>query len=57
MKVSTDGGNRWEDRGSTGGEPMAMTVDDGKVYVATIDGTVLVSEDEGRTFKEQVAGG
>jgi len=57
VKVSTDGGNRWEDRGSTGGEPMAMTVDDGKVYVATIDGTVLVSTDDGRTFSDQVAGG
>ena len=57
VKVSTDGGHRWEDRGSTGGEPQAMTVDDeGKIYVATIDGTLTVSDD-GETFSEQVAGG
>jgi hypothetical protein len=58
VKVSTDGGSRWEDRGSTGGEPQALTVDaDGKLYAALIDGTVTVSEDGGRTFTEQVAGG
>jgi photosystem II stability/assembly factor-like uncharacterized protein len=58
VKVSTDGGTRWEDRGSTGGEPQALTIDgDGKLYAALIDGTVTVSEDGGRTFTEQVAGG
>ena len=55
VKVSTDGGERWEDRGSTGGEPQAMTVDDaGKIYVALIDGTLKVSEDGGETFTDQV---
>jgi photosystem II stability/assembly factor-like uncharacterized protein len=58
VKVSADGGEKWEDRGSTGGEPQALTADaDGKVYVALIDGTVTVSSDGGRTFTEQVAGG
>ncbi len=58
VKVSTDGGRTWEDRGSTGGEPQALTVDgDGKLYAALIDGTVTVSEDGGRTFKAQIAGG
>lgn len=58
VKVSTDGGQRWEDRGSTGGEPQAMTVaEDGKVYVALIDGTLKVSEDGGETFTDQVKGG
>jgi hypothetical protein len=58
VKLSADGGKRWEDLGSTGGEPQAMTVDDeGKVYVALIDGTVTVSDDGGRTFSEQIAGG
>ena len=58
VKVSTDGGERWEDRGSTGGEPQAMTVgDDGTVYVALIDGTLKVSDDGGRTFTDQVKGG
>jgi len=57
LKVSTDGGENWEDRGTTGGEPQAMTVEDGKVYVALIDGTVTVSSDGGETFTEQIAGG
>jgi hypothetical protein len=58
VKVSTDGGQNWEDRGSTGGEPQALTIDgDGKLYAALIDGTVTVSDDGGKTFTEQVAGG
>jgi BNR/Asp-box repeat len=58
VKVSTDGGQTWEDRGTTGGEPQAMTVDeDGTVYVALIDGTLKVSRDGGKTFTEQVRGG
>jgi hypothetical protein len=58
VKLSTDGGVRWEDRGSTGGEPQALALDGGgKLYAALIDGTVTVSDDGGRTFTEQVAGG
>jgi Sortilin, neurotensin receptor 3,/BNR/Asp-box repeat len=58
LKVSTDGGQNWEDRGSTGGEPQAMTVDDdGKIYVALIDGTLKVSDDGGQTFTDQIKGG
>jgi hypothetical protein len=58
VKVSTDGGMTWEDRGSTGGEPQAMTVTgDGTVYVALIDGTLLVSDDGGQSFTERIAGG
>ena len=58
VKVSTDGGQEWEDRGSTGGEPQAMTVaDDGTVYVALIDGTLKVSDDGGQTFNDQIRGG
>jgi hypothetical protein len=58
VKVSTDGGQRWEDRGSTGGEPQAMTVDDeGTIYVALIDGTLKVSDDGGQTFTDQIKGG
>jgi hypothetical protein len=46
-----------EDRGSTGGEPQAMTVDDsGNVYVALIDGTLKVSDDGGKTFTDQIKG-
>jgi hypothetical protein len=58
VKVSTDGGGTWEERGSTGGEPQALSVDgDGKLYAALIDGTVTASEDGGKTFTELVAGG
>ena len=58
VKVSTDAGQRWEDRGSTGGEPQAMTVgEDGKLYVALIDGTLKVSEDGGETFTDLIQGG
>jgi hypothetical protein len=58
VKVSTDGGESWEDRGSTGGEPQAMTVgEDGTVYVALIDGTLKVSDDGGETFTDQIKGG
>ena len=58
VKVSTDGGESWEDRGSTGGEPQAMTAGkEGKVYVALIDGTLKVSDDGGETFTDQIKGG
>jgi len=58
VKVSTDGGMRWEDRGSTGGEPQAMTIDeDGTLYVALIDGTLKMSDDGGQTFTDQIKGG
>jgi hypothetical protein len=58
LKVSTDGGTRWDDRGSTGGEPHALAVaEDGTLYAALIDGTVKVSEDGGETFTDLVRGG
>ena len=35
-----------------------MTIDeDGKLYVALIDGTVKVSDDGGETFTDQIKGG
>ena len=57
VKASADGGETWEDRGSTGGEPQAMTIAGATLYVALIDGTLTVSRDGGKTFTEQVAGG
>jgi hypothetical protein len=58
VKVSSDGGEKWKPLGSTGGEPQALTIDgDGKLYAALLDGTVSVSDDGGRTFTEQIAGG
>jgi photosystem II stability/assembly factor-like uncharacterized protein len=51
VKVSKDGGETWEDRGSTGGEPQALAVDDaGALYAATLDGKVQKSEDGGKTW-------
>jgi photosystem II stability/assembly factor-like uncharacterized protein len=51
VKVSKDGGETWEDRGSTGGEPQALALDQaGALYVATLDGKVQKSEDGGKTF-------
>ena len=51
VKVSGDGGETWEDRGSTGGEPQALAAGpDGALYAATLDGKVQKSEDDGRTW-------
>jgi photosystem II stability/assembly factor-like uncharacterized protein len=51
VKVSKDGGETWEDRGSTGGEPQALAVDQaGALYAATLDGKVQKSEDGGKTW-------
>jgi hypothetical protein len=58
IKLSSDGGESWEDRGSTGGEPHALAVaDDGTLYAALLDGTVKRSDDGGETFTDQVRGG
>jgi photosystem II stability/assembly factor-like uncharacterized protein len=51
VKVSKDGGETWEDRGDTGGEPQALAVDDaGALYAATLDGKVQKSEEGGKTW-------
>ena len=57
VKVSSDGGETWEERGTTGGEPQAMTADGETLYVALIDGTVKRSTDGGQTFTDLVKGG
>ena len=59
LKVSSDGGEKWKALGSTGGEPQALAidVDGGKLYAALLDGTLSVSDDGGRTFTQQIAGG
>ena len=52
VKVSGDGGETWQDRGDTGGEPQALAVDDsGVLYAATLDGKVRRSEDGGKTWR------
>jgi photosystem II stability/assembly factor-like uncharacterized protein len=58
VKVSADGGQSWQDRGTTGGEPQALAVDDaGALYAATLDGKVLKSEDGGRGWTVLVSPG
>jgi hypothetical protein len=57
VQVSTDGGETWEERGTTGGEPQAMTVDGETLYVALIDGTVKRSTDGGQSFTDVTKGG
>jgi BNR/Asp-box repeat len=57
VQVSTDGGETWEERGTTGGEPQAMTVDGETLYVALIDGTVKRSTDGGQSFTDVIEGG
>jgi hypothetical protein len=55
VKASSDGGERWEDRGSTGGEPQAMFAKTRRqLYVAMIDGTIKESDDGGRTWTDRV---
>jgi hypothetical protein len=56
VKVSSDGGRTWEDRGSTGGEPQAMFAEtDEHLFVALIDGTIKESDDGGATWTDRVA--
>ena len=51
VKVSSDGGETWKDRGSAGGEPLALAVDgDGTLYTAGLDGKVQRSADGGKTW-------
>ena len=58
VKVSADGGETWEDRGSTGGEPQALTVaEDGTMYAAELRGNVHRSDDGGATWRVIVEGG
>ncbi len=58
VKVSADGGETWEDRGTTGGEPQALTVaEDGTLYAAELRGNVHRSDDGGENWKLIVKGG
>lgn len=55
VKVSGDGGDSWEGRGDTGGEPQALTADEkGALYAASLDGVVKRSQDGGRSWEELV---
>ena len=56
LKVSSDGGDSWQDRGSTGGEPQALVgADSETLFALLLDGTVKRSQDGGRTWSVLVA--
>ena len=58
VKVSGDGGETWQDKGSTGGEPQALSVDaEGTLFAAARNGTVQRSDDDGATWRVIVKGG
>lgn len=48
--ASVDGGRRWEERGTVGGEPEALAANDGDLYAAATGRGVLASSDGGRTW-------
>lgn len=50
VHVSPDRGTTWEERGSAGGQPAALTAEGEQVFIATGDGRILESSDSGRTF-------
>jgi photosystem II stability/assembly factor-like uncharacterized protein len=50
VHVSDDSGQNWQERGDAGGQPAALTADGADVYVATADGTIVMSTDGGATF-------
>lgn len=54
VQRSQDGGTSWQQRGTVGGQPEAITVDarggEERLYVAVADRGILVSTDQGRTF-------
>jgi len=54
VHVSEDGGTSWQQRGSTGGAPEALTVSGQTVYVA-VEGRIVESGDGGRTFRKRYA--
>jgi photosystem II stability/assembly factor-like uncharacterized protein len=55
MMLSTDGGDSWEEVGSTGGEPQALVAADPQtLYAILLDGTVKRSADGGRTWTDHV---
>lgn len=50
VHVSDDRGGTWQERGSAGGQPAALTAEGDDVFVATGDGRILESADGGRSF-------
>ena len=55
LRASADGGESWRSRGSTGGEPQALSADGPALHAALLDGSVQASSDGGRRWTERVA--
>lgn len=55
VHVSGDGGTTWSPRGSAGGAPEALTASGEQVYAA-VGGTIVSSDDGGRTFRTRYQG-
>jgi photosystem II stability/assembly factor-like uncharacterized protein len=52
---SADGGESWEELGSTGGEPRALTAaSTEELYAALLAGTVSRSTDGGRSWEKVI---
>jgi hypothetical protein len=51
VHVSEDGGTTWAERGSAGGQPAALTATEDHIFVATVEGDILESDDGGATFR------
>jgi hypothetical protein len=55
VKRSGDGGETWDDIGSTGGEPRALYAQNAQhLYAALLDGTLKESQDGGATWTDRV---
>lgn len=55
VKRSEDGGETWQDVGSTGGEPRGLfAASADELYVVLLDGTVKQSTDGGATWSDRV---
>jgi photosystem II stability/assembly factor-like uncharacterized protein len=55
VKRSRDGGESWQDAGSTGGEPRGLFAASAEeLYVVLLDGTVKQSTDGGATWTDRV---
>ena len=54
FQVSADGGRTWERRGRIDGEPYKVrAIDAETAFVALSDGSILETEDGGKTFKDR----
>ena len=55
LRVSGDGGKRFEGVGATGAPPAAFAADGDELYLATHENRILLSRDGGRSWETRVA--